>query len=450
MSYRHVQPRRHRRPVFLLYLLALLAVVFAVVALVKVIRSPGGIRLGKDDTPTEQTGDAGSGKSDTTGTGGTTASTPAPDTATQRQTLLDECDLLRRGYFYDEAIEKLASAGDLKNEETDALLSKTQAEKAALVKYDGMQYHVFFHSLIVDTAKAFDGDKMSEGYNMYMTTVSEFKKMLPLFEQEGYVLYDIMDMVDYQNGKVTQKDIYLPAGKKPLVISIDDLDYYDYMKEDGFASALDVDADGNVVTIVNGQPTYDGDVIPILDAYVKEHPEFSWRGAKGIAATTGYAGAFGYRITDLDQYDAAVGQQMLEKVKQVSAALRASGWEIASHSYTHNQYWNKKTMTMDECKYDTGRWVNEIEPYVGETHIFISPFGVSFDQDDPRFQYLLQNGFYIYCPVDSNMPTLFHDTNMIQGRLNLDGITMLKYPERVSKYFFDPSLVLDPARPPLS
>ena len=116
------------------------------------------------------------------------------------------------------------------------------------------------------------------------------------------------------------------------------------MKEDGFASALDVDADGNVVTIVNGQPTYDGDVIPILDAYVKEHPEFSWRGAKGIAATTGYAGAFGYRITDLDQYDAAVGQQMLEKVKQVSAALRASGWEIASHSYTHNQYWNKKTM----------------------------------------------------------------------------------------------------------
>lgn len=48
------------------------------------------------------------------------------------------------------------------------------------------------------------------------------------------------------------------------------------------------------------------------------------------------------------------------------------------------------------------------------------------------------------------MPTLFHDTNMIQGRLNLDGITMLKYPERVSKYFFDPSLVLDPARPPLN
>lgn len=455
MSHRHVKNYRRRGPLVLLWVLALIAVVFAVLALTKTLNLHPSDNSGQPSAggDTTQNGSPSGDDED----GGQPAEPTAEELTQQRQALLDECDLLRRGYYYDEAIEKLEGAGDLKNEETDALLQQVRSEQAALVPYDmetSPSYHVFFHSLIVDTDKAFDGDSMAEGYNMYMTTVSEFEKMLPLLQQNGFILYDIMDMVDYQNGVVTPKPVYLPAGKKPLVLSVDDVDYYEYMKNDGFASRLDVDEDGNVVTIVKDDDgaeriTYDGDVFPILDAYVKEHPEFSWRGAKGIVATTGYQGAFGYRITDLDDYDEATQKWMLDKVTEVAKALRASGWEIASHSYTHNQYWNNKTMTMEQCKYDTGRWVNEIMPYVGETHIFISPFGVSFDQDDERFQYLLDNGFYIYCPVDSKMPMRWHDNDVIQGRLNLDGITMIKYPERISKDFFDPSLVLDPARPPM-
>lgn len=442
MSYRHVK-RRSRGPIILLWLLAAVAVAFAVIALVKVLDKKD---VGEKPAAVQQDG-----KTDDKD------KEKAPKNAKEeRKKLLEECDLLRRGYFYDEAVQKLENAGSLKNDDTDALLEQVKSEQAALVPYNGENvYHVFFHSLIVDTAKAFDGDDMEEGYNMYMTTVSEFQKMLPLLQANGFVLYDIMDMADYQNGTVTKKPINLPAGKKPLVLSIDDVDYYEYMKTDGFASRLDVDEDGNVVTVIKNDDgtekmTYDGDVMPILDAYVKEHPEFSWRGAKGIVATTGYQGAFGYRITDLDDYDQATQKWMLDKVTAVAKALRATGWEIANHSYTHNQYWNNKTMTMEQCKYDTGRWVNEIMPYVGETHIFISPFGVSFDQDDPRFRHLLDNGFYLYCPVDSRMTMRWHDDNAIQGRLNLDGITMLKYPERVSKYFFDPAQVLDPARPPLN
>ena len=297
---------------------------------------------------------------------------------------------------------------------------------------------------------------------MYMTTVSEFKAMLPLLQEEGYILYDLTDMVERVDGKTVLKDVYLPAGKKPLVLSVDDVNYYGYMLDDGFASRLDVDDEGNIVTIMGGTivdhgqkvltvdggtPTYDGDVMPILDAYVKEHPEFSWRGAKGIVAVTGYAGAFGYRITDLELFDQATQDWMLERTKAVAQALRANGWQIACHSYTHNQYWNKKTITMEQEQYDIGRWLGEIAPYVGDTNIFISPFGVSFDGSDERFRYLVDNGFYIYCPVDSNMPCYVRDDYMIQGRINLDGLTMKKYPQRVSKYFFDPTPILDPARP---
>lgn len=446
---KHLDSRyaKRRRRTALLIVLALVAVGLAVWALIAAFGGGGAEKPGKPDESgqTQQSGG-------TTGEAG--GETTAPAAGGDAEAKLAQADLLARGYFYDEAVQLLNEIG------TDAAKAKAaeyQSAKDAMVKYDSSQYyHVFFHSLIIDPALAFDNKgHPAEGYNMYMTTVSEFQKMLPLFLENNFVLYDITQMVELKDGKAVPKDIYLPAGKKPLVISIDDVNYYDYMKPDGFADRLDVDEQGNVVTIVkdaagNDTVTYDGDVMPILDAFVKEHPEFSYRGAKGIVATTGYQGAFGYRITDLPDYDEQTQQWMLSKVKEVATALRNTGWQIANHSYTHNQYWTNKTMTMEQLKYDTGRWLGEIAPYVGETPIIITPFGVVYDQDDPRFRYIIDSGFYIYCPVGSQMSTMWKNDNMLQARLNLDGYTMLKHPERVSKFFFDPAKVLDPARPPLN
>ena len=316
---------------------------------------------------------------------------PVEDEALQsrRAELIAQAERMVQGYYYDDAIDLLQNAGELTNTETAAMLQDVRQLKDSLVKYEGGQYyHIFFHSLAADTAKTFDDDYDSDGYDEFMTTVSEFKAMLPLLQEAGFILYDITDMMEMVDGKAQLKDIYLPAGKKPLVLSIDDVNYYNYMLDDGFASRLDVDDEGNIVTIMGGtivdhgekvltvdggEPTYDGDVMPILDAYVKEHPEFSWQGAKGIVALTGYAGAFGYRITDLHLFDEQTQQWMLDKTTQVAQALRANGWQIACHSYTHNQYWNKKTITMEEEQYDIGRWLGEIAPYVGDTNISFPP-----------------------------------------------------------------------------
>ncbi|MEA4919935.1 MAG: hypothetical protein VB078_03310 [Clostridiaceae bacterium] len=444
MNYKHESAGK--RPMWLLYCLAAVAIVLACFALYRAIGSkPKDNDNVKESDGTQQEGNQESGKKDDN-----------TDSAKAKETeAIATADKLAKGYFYDEAIEALK---DFESDDAKTKVAEYEGLKAALVPYTGQYYHVFFHSLIIDTALAFDNKGNSaEGYNMWMTTQSEFKKMLPLLLQNNFVLYDITQMVELDaNGKAQAKAIYLPAGKKPLVISIDDVDYYDYMKTDGFADRLDVDDKGRVVTVVkdasgNESITYDGDVMPILDSFVDEHPEFSFRGAKGIVATTGFAGAFGYRITDLDKYSEADGKAMLAKVQKVAQALRSSGWQISSHSYTHNQYWNKLTITMDQMKYDTGRWKKEIEPYVGNTNIFISPFGVHFDKKDQRFRYLLdEGGFNIYCPVGANMSTTFVDNEMIQERLDLDGYTMIKHPERVSKYFFDPALVLDSARPPIN
>ena len=378
---------------------------------------------------------------------------PEPDPAQQellqaRQALLERAYSLAQGYYYTEALALLDQADSLRNPQTEALRQEIAQKQAELVPYEGDQfYHIFFHSLIVDTDRAFDGDYDSAGYDLYMTTVSEFKAMLPKLQAAGFILYDITDLVEFRDGKAVRREILLPPGKKPLVISVDDVNYYQYMEGDGFAERLDVDETGRVVTVVDGQPTYDGDVMPILDQYVAEHPEFSWQGAKGVVAITGYEGAFGYRITDLEDYDAETQAWMLRKTRDVAEALRGSGWQIACHSYTHNQYWSDRTITDQQEQYDIGRWKRDIAPYVGETNIFISPFGVSFADDDPRLLYLKEQGFTIYCPVEANMTTRWENGMLFQGRLNLDGLVMKDYPERVKRFFFDPADLLDPARP---
>ena len=231
------------------------------------------------------------------------------------------------------------------------------------------------------------------------------------------------------------------------------MSYYDYMAPDGFASRMVINDQGDVVTEVQAPDgtvyqTYEGDVQPILDQFVKEHPEFSWRGAKGVLAPTGYQGAFGYRITDLELYTPEEGQQMLEAVKAISQRLRETGWQIGCHSYTHNGYW-RGDITMEELESDLTRWKELIGTYTGQTNILITPFGAHYSPDDPRYQYMIDQGFTILCPVQANMSTTFTGQGMIQNRLNLDGYTMLKHPERVSQHFFDPQLVLDGARPPL-
>lgn len=372
--------------------------------------------------------------------------------ARRREALLDEAELLSKGYYYDEAIKKLEDAGELKNSETEQKAGEYRAQKDGLREYTGQVYHVFFHSLIVYPELAFTGDYMSNGYNMWMTTRDEFVKMLPHFLDGGYVLYDIGELIhNNADGTIGKNKIFLPEGKKPLVISIDDVCYYEYMKDDGFASRLTVNADNEVVTVVRApdkteSETRDGDVMPIVDSFVREHPEFSYRGAKGVVAVTGYQGVFGYRITDLEGEEL---EKALGEAKAVADALKASGWRIANHSYTHNSFFRDGTMTIEKIASDIGRWKKYIEPTTGETNIFISPFGVTLNKQKAAFQYIVEQGYTIYCPVGAPMSTKFYDNVMVQERLNLDGYTMITNPERVKKHFFDPAEVLDPKRPPL-
>ncbi len=351
----------------------------------------------------------------------------------QIEYLLNEADRLSMGYYYKEAISLIEESG-VKDKKLEGKINELNELNKTIKEYSGKIYHVFFHSLIAYPELAFDGDYKEEGYNMWMTTTSEFKAMLPEFYERGFILYPLNEIK-------AGNPIMLPEGKKPLIISVDDVNYYGYMKGDGFADRLVVDEKVRVATYMikpdgTEEVTYDGDVFPILDDFVSKHPDFSYHGAKGIAAVTGYEGAFGYNfIKEEDKYKR---QKLIIEATTVASALKKNGWLIACHSYTHNDYFRDGSVSMEDLQYDTNRFNEKIYEAVLKPDIYISPFGYHLNEGDERLEYLKSMGYDYFCPVSPVMRTIYTKEGVvISERFNLDRYNMRTKKEYITKTFFD-------------
>lgn len=383
----------------------------------------------------------------------------------QRDDLIEQAKRHTLSYDYDRAIEMIKSyeGNEGGYEVYPALvtaLNDLEAEKASLVLYGGSytsvtQFnHVFFHSLVADNSKAFDGDYDSVGYNMYMTTTYEFEKMMESMYQDGYVLISVHDLakqVTDENGKTkfVPGEIYLPQGKKPFVLSQDDVNYYKYMQGDGFASRIVIGDDGKPTcemiledgSIVRGA----FDIVPILDAFVEEHPDFSYKGAKGILALTGYEGALGYRTNDPAS---PTYEEDKEAVKEVARVLKENGWEFASHSWGHRNMLEK---SFQFVKTDTERWLKEVGSLIGDTDIIIFPYGVDIETtmghySSDKYEFLKGVGFNYFHGVDSKPWMHLKDDYVRMTRRPLDGQAMLQFPERLQD-LFNLDEIIDPGRP---
>ena len=115
---------------------------------------------------------------------------------TSAESVLEQAKTMYAQYDYDGAIKLLKSQKDFdKNKDYMDIAAKCQVAKASLVEYPIEQItHVFFHTLIKDTSKAFDGDKDEGGYNQMMTTIDEFNKIIQIMYEKGYVMVSLHDM----------------------------------------------------------------------------------------------------------------------------------------------------------------------------------------------------------------------------------------------------------------
>lgn len=417
----------------------------------------------------------------------TATPTPEPSKAPEKKTekekesenldeegkkILARADKMAAQYNYDKAIKYLKEQPEYENTKAfQKAVTEYENTKATCVEYPLEKItHVFFHTLIVDTSKAFDGDSDEAGYNQMMTTVSEFNKIMQSMYDKGYVLVSPHDMAKVnEDGSMSRGKIMLPPGKKAFVLSQDDVSYYHYMDGDGFASRMVLDKNGNVKCEYKEDDgsisVGDYDMVPLLDSFVKKHPDFSYRGRKGILAMTGYNGVFGYRTDSayktgknlqdnqkefLENNPDFDFDKEVENAKKIAEALKKSGWEFASHTWGHK---NATESSAEELQADNEKWEKNVAPILGKTDMIIFAFGAdignweNYSMDNPKFAYYKSRGYNYYCNVDSNQYWIqITDEYFRQGRRNLDGYRMYYNPDMVSD-LFDVSEVWDSSRP---
>ena len=417
----------------------------------------------------------------------TATPTPKPSKAPEKKTekekesenldeegkkILARADKMAAQYNYDKAIKYLKEQPEYENTKAfQKAVTEYENTRATCVEYPLEEVtHVFFHTLIVDTSKAFDGDSDEAGYNQMMTTVSEFNKIIQSMYDKGYVLVSPHDMAKVnEDGTMSRGKIMLPPGKKAFVLSQDDVSYYHYMDGDGFASRMVLDKNGNVKCEYkedDGSVSVgDYDMVPLLDSFVKKHPDFSYRGRKGILAMTGYNGVFGYRTDSayktgknlqdnqkefLENNPEFNFDEEVKDAKKIAEALKKSGWEFASHTWGHK---NATESSVEELQADNEKWEKNVAPILGKTDMIIFAFGAdignweNYSMDNPKFAYYKSRGYNYYCNVDSNQYWIqITDEYFRQGRRNLDGYRMYYNPDMVSD-LFDVSEVWDSSRP---
>lgn len=329
-----------------------------------------------------------------------------------------------------------------------AVLLEKSSDTSDLEAYTGPIRQIFFHPLIIYPERAFDGDSLSRGYNDWFVTVGEFRKIFESLYRNNYILIDFSSVYDIADvdGKTTAKrrELLVPKGKKPLVISIDDMNYYDYMIKNGNAKKLVLDEQGYTAVLsdaADGREVQSrDDIVPMVDEFVRQHGDFSLIGAKGIIALTGYEGVMGYRTNDLKNpnYEA-----VKKEARDMADYLKSEGWSFASHGYGHL---DANKISLSRLTKDTERWINEVETITGRTNVYIYPYGSTVPEDDPKFAYLLGKGFQVFCGVGPDGSINFGNGYMTLERKSVDGLS-LHLDSRYLKDMFDSNTVIDSSRP---
>lgn len=406
--------------------------------------------------------------------------TPIPTPPNELVSLMNKAEKMAGSYDYLGAVECIKSfAGYEEFEEAVQMVERFTELDGTLVSLTKKQLenvpHLFFHSLIVDTSRAFDNDADSAGYDMYMTTMSEFKMMIQQMYERGYVLvspYDIAyEVTDDSGTRMVLGDIRLPEGKKPFILSQDDVNYYAYMigsgdgkgvipavidkAGDGFATKLVIDENGKLACeYVDRDGTVSVgayDMVPVIEEFVEEHPDFSYHGAKGIVGVTGYEGVFGYRTKPSyeDALTTEVYQNELVQAKAVADCLRENGWLIASHTYGHPDYGKISASRVEK---DDQKWKNTVASVIGDTDILIYPYGSDINDwhrytfENEKYSYLYESGYRYFFLVDGTPGwTQISSHSFRGGRINADGHRMRVRPDTL-ELFFDVESVYDPAR----
>ncbi len=321
-----------------------------------------------------------------------------------------------------------------------------------------------FHMLIADPARAFPDNIYGSSYKKNFVTVTEFSAILQQLYDNGYVLVDLDNfyITEYSSSsgreQVKELQLMLPEGRKPIMITETNANYYSYMIDsnndgkpdagaDGFASRLCWDGDFyNELVNADGSVSYGAyDLVPILEAFIASHPDFSYKGARATIAFSGYDGILGYRINSTTLSEAAL-QEERSGAAAIVKALKDTGYKLACYSYGNMNY---NTNDATAIQADLKKWENEITPWIGKLDILV--FARDTDISDAaeytgaKFNVLYNAGFRYFMGVSEGAWNQVTDLYVRHNRISVTGNNLINNADLFTD-LFDPAAVLDSAR----
>lgn len=379
----------------------------------------------------------------------------------EAEDLMRQAQVLASHYDYAGAMEVLnrfsgeKSAAVGMQEAYDSYAQK----KAELVPWTEMDKipNLSFQMLVADPSRAFTHSTYGTSFNKNYVTTTEFTQILQQLYDGGFVLVSVYDLASYTEGQgYAQGQILLPAGKKPLVLTQTGVNYFTYMVDGdgdglpdkdgaGFASRMVVDGNGKptceLVDADGNVSTGAYDLVPILDAFLEEHPDFSYHGAKATLAVMGYDGIFGYRIdggTASEKGDEFY-QQQVEGARNVVEALKADGYDLACYSYDTGNY---AAMTAEEIQADLSAWTQEIAPVLGQVDVLVycngNDIGDTGEYAGDKFDALYNTGFRFFIGQDhSSQGWVQVDSSFVRQTRRLVTGARLAYDTQVFADLFD-------------
>lgn len=381
------------------------------------------------------------------------------------QSVMEQAAELALSYNYDDAISVLENFSGYANyPEMATKRAEYVTARDTMVEYkDPSQLvNLSFHPLIVDPARAFADVEYGGSYNKNFVTISEFQKILEQLYSNDYVLVDFNSFVGVTQtisgeDQFQMNPILLPSGKKPIMITETLMGYYQYMvdpdkdcvpdaKGGGFANKLVLDESGNIkaayVDASGNNLVGDYDLVPILENFIAQHPDFSYKGARAILATTGEEGIFGYRCNTA--YVSSKGNEFYEQEKAgaqaIVNALKQKGYTLASFTYGNSDY---RKLNATQISADLQSWTSQVTPIIGDIDVFVYARGVDLsDYSGAAYKAMYQTGFRYFISSGKTAATTINNTYVHQTRLMVTGEYMAWYSDRF-KDLFDCNLVLE-------
>lgn len=387
--------------------------------------------------------------------------------------LIATAEVMAAGFDYEGAIAVLkAFSGNISD--SPALSEKLATYEAAFSKTiawdDPNQIpNLSFQLLLADPARGFSNESYGYSINKNFITTEEFSKILQQLYDNGYILVDLDDFITSEIGQDEQiifksKSLRLPNGKKPIMLTQTNVNYNYYLIDSdgdkvsdanggGFANKLLWDGSKFTCEMVDSEGqtiTGNFDLVPILEAFVEKHPDFSYKGAKATLALTGYNGLFGHRThaEAINFFGDESYRLAVQEASAVISALRDKGYTLACYTYENIAYGQS---SLTEIQSDLTDWFNEVTPILGQVDILtyaqLSDITSDLSYSGDKYDALKSLGFrYFLGFCEDGKPWCSITPEYVrQGRILVTGSNLAYHADWFTN-LFDPSSILDSTR----